>query len=169
MVHLLITVFTIVLTALLVVASINYYPWWYKTADAAEDVTKSSLRILEQAYDVATRANNGAPPEVLDSAIDGGFSTGFLPVLKLLPAAVPQFTWKYGSSSGMNYFCMQSTGPDVNEGAIRGIMRAKGLFSDSQVYVNSECGVHSSFVGIPRTLQKLSVTMYVAYVPGISK
>jgi hypothetical protein len=167
--QLIITVFAILLTSALVLAGITYAPWWYKTADNAEIVTVSSLRILEQAYDVSTRANNGLLPPVLSGENDGGFRTNFLPVLKLLPPAVHSFQWKYGAANGLNYFCMESTGSSVNEGAVRGLYRAKAVFSDEQVILNTSCGATSSMAAISGPTPSLALTMYVAFVPGISR
>lgn len=169
MVQLIITVFAILLTALLVLVSLNYLPTWFRAADAAESTTVASLRILEQAYDIATRANNGVSPAVLAGEADGGFRTNFEPVLKLLPAAVHSFDWKYGEANGLNYFCMESTGPSVNEGAAKGLLRAKTIFSSEQVFVNTDCGALTNLDPMPPTPAKLAVTMYVAFVPGISR
>jgi hypothetical protein len=168
MVQLLITVFSIILTALLIMVGITYAPWWYRTADATEELTKSSLHVMEQAYDVAARLNNGVVPLVTAEA-DGGFVSNFQPILKILPAAVPQFQWKYGEAYGLNYFCMESVGPTVNEGVVRGILRAKGVFSDSQVFVNTICGAQTNEFPDPRETGRLALTMFVAFVPGISK
>ena len=169
MTQLIITVITIALTALLVLASVNYVPWWHKTASDVEDTVRSSLHLVEQAYDVATRDNNGQAPAVDATAADGGFVGNFVPVLRFLPATVPQFHWKYGIDNGMNYVCMESDGSVVNEGLIKGLFRAKSTFSEDQVFLNTTCGARNNVSSFSADGSAVALTMFVAYVPGISR
>lgn len=167
--QLIITVVALLLTALVILGSVNYLPWWYKTAENAEEITRTSLHVLEDAYSVATRASNGVSPSVDAAAEDGGFSSRFLPILHILPAALPQFVWRYGQANGLNYFCMESTGAYVNEGAIRGLLRGKAVFSESQVTLNTTCGSTTSLSPTPLTSTHLALTMFVTFVPGVSR
>lgn len=177
MVQLIIVVLAIALLGLLLTATVNYIPWWYKTAADIEEVIRKSLSIVEQGYDVATRATDGTPPAVTTAA-DGGFAAGFTPVLKVLPAAPPGFTWVYGQRTtndvpnltGLNWFCLRHTATGGgNEGAWRGSLRAAAVFSNSQYFINSECGAASSLSAPTSYPAPLAITFYVAYVPGINK
>lgn len=171
----LIALFAIALTGILLAASVNYIPWWYKTASDVEATTRSSLTRLEQAYDVATRAANGLPPGVTAEP-DGGFSSNFLPVLQLMPAAPGATSWRYGQHledggpfAGLHYFCLAGTAAGVDEGTWRGVNRARAIFSEEQVFVGAGCGATSSDAlpsGFPAPL---ALTMFVAFTPGISK
>jgi hypothetical protein len=172
MMQLILAIVAIALISALAVASINYMPVWTKAADDAEQVTRSSLNRLEQAYDVLTRANNGDVP-VVQGGPDGGFSALFLPTLRLAPAAPTNFRWVYGQhaadgspKAGMNYFCLHSNGAD--EGAWRGIQRARAAFSSDQYFVSSACDSleNSTPSSYP---SPAAVTFFVSYVPGITR
>ena len=171
----LIALFASALTGLLLAASINYIPWWFKIATDVETTTRSSLTRLEQAYDVATRAGNGVSPAVTAEP-DGGFRSNFLPVLQLMPAAPAATAWQYGQHAqdggpfaGLHYFCLAGTSAGVDEGTWRGVNRARAGFSDEQVFVGASCGATASDAlpsGFPAPL---ALTMFVAFTPGISK
>ena len=61
MFQLILVVIAIALTAAMVVASINYIPWWYKSAADTEQSMRSSMSRLEQTYDVVVRAAKVTP------------------------------------------------------------------------------------------------------------
>lgn len=169
MAQLILTIIAIALFGLLSLATINFTPWWYKTAAVAEEVTKSSFRTLEQSYDLSVRLNDGAIPQVNATAADGGLAQNFIPVIKHIPPAVPGFTWKYGQSNGSNYFCMEGEGLAVNEGAFRGINRAKALFPETQMFISDTCGAASNNTALSGSSSSVAVTLFVEFVPGLSR
>lgn len=176
MFQLIITIAAIALTSALLVASINYIPWWYKSAADTEEVTRKSLLLVEQAYDVVTRAANGVPPAV-GAGADGGFAANFQPVLKLMPAAPAGFSWRYGQATvgegswaNLHYFCLEFTGDEegAGEGAWRGMQRVSALYSPQQLVLGNSCGDTAAY--IPSSYPApLAVTLFVAYTPGISR
>lgn len=176
MFQLILTIISIALTVAMLTASINYIPWWHKTANDTEETMRRSLRQVEQAYDVATRAANGEAPAVQGSA-DGGFSANFQPVLKLLPAAPPGFTWRYGKNSategtwaGLNWFCLEYTADEdgASQGSWKGAQRVQALYSADQLTLSGSCGSTSQGPAPSDFPAPLAVTLYVAYVPGLT-
>lgn len=177
MFQLIITIAAIALTSALLAVSINYIPGWYKSAADTEAVARKSLLLVEQAYDVATRAANGAPPSTTGAA-DGGFTSNFQPVLKLLPAAPPGFEWRYGQAtgasapwSGLHYFCLEFTknAEGAGEGAWRGMQRVAALYSNQQLVLSSVCGGTEASATPTAYPAPLAVTLFVAYTPGIAR
>ncbi len=172
MLQLILTIAAIALTAAFLAASVNYIPWWYKTASDTEDVLRKSLPLVEQAYDVATRANNGTAPAVHDELADGGFEAAFRPVLKLTPVAPPGFRWKYGfnEANGLNWVCLEDIDTSGgNEGTWRGVNRARAVYSDQQFVISTSCGSVTN-VALPSSYPApIAITMYLAYTPGISR
>jgi hypothetical protein len=176
MVQLIITVFAIALTTATILAGINYIPWWHKSAVSVEAITHSSLNQVEQAYDIATRAANGTPPGVSADA-DGGFSSIFVPVLKFEPAKPARYSWSYGKHavdgsaySGLNYVCLTPTDASAGtEGVWKGFRNAKAVFSSSQFFINSTCGVTVNAATPSSYPSNAVVTFYVAYTPGITR
>lgn len=175
MTQLIITIVAIALTAALVLASINYVPAWYGYSTTAEKQVRAALPLLEQAYDVMTRAAGGTPPAV-QAVADGGFRSNFVPTLKFAPAAPTGFTWVYGQHANdgtlyanLNYFCLVPTG-QISDGVGRGVYRAAGVFSTDQLFINTTCGATSS-IGQPASFAGASrvVTFYVAYTPGVTR
>ena len=177
MFQLILTVFSIALISLLAVASINYLPAWNNEAIDVEAKVRTGLGSVEQAYDVATRAQDGLPPPVTAEQ-DGGFRAGFLPYLRLMPPSPIGYTWNYGrypsdssAWSNLNYFCLSpSAGASSSTtGEIRGIYRAKSMFSGDQFFVSTQCGstVNSPRENAPSLL--LHVTFFVAYTPGVTR
>ncbi len=173
MFQLILTIAAIALTSALLLASINYIPWWYKSASDTEEGVRKGLVLVEQAYDVATRTANGVPPST-----EGGFSGAVLPVLKLLPVAPAGFEWRYGRAQGapapwtnLDYFCLEYTADDgmAGEGVWRGVQRVRGLYSAQQLVIADQCGATVSSASPSSYPQKLAVTLYVVYTPGISK
>ena len=172
MIQLIITIVAIALTAVVLAASVSYIPWWYKTASDTQEVVHRSLLTMEQAYNVAARANNGTPPPVLPTQADGGFVTQFQPVIQLLPPTPPNFRWRYGLNSALNlnWFCLENLEPGgANEGAWRGVNRARSIFSPQQFVVSGSCGSSVSDPAPSSYPAPLTITYYVAYVPGISR
>lgn len=174
MIQLVLTILAIALFAAMLGATMNYAPWWYKAANEANEQFTKSFRVLESAYDLTVRANEGQAPPVT-AASDGGFSEGFLPVLRFSPALPPRFTITYGKNesegsnlSGLNWFCVHT--PNINEGAWRGLMRTKALYSQDQMFVNTSCGA-STNMSMPASGPEgpVAVTLYVAYTPGLSE
>jgi len=176
MIQLIITVVSIALTAALLLASINYIPWWHGIASDTEFIIKESLPKLERAYNVATILGNGTPPAPTTEA-DGGFQSLFEPIVKLLPAAPPGFEWSYGRYTGteqpwagLDYFCLTYTasGGRAEQGAWTGALRASTIFSPQQYILGSACGKTVS-QSLPSSYpQPLAITFFVAYVPGVS-
>ena len=174
--QLVITVIAIVLTAMLAMATINYLPWWYKTASDTEIATRTSLVKLEQTYDVATRAAGGVPPTPTTDD-DGGFAAHFLPIIKFTPALPTGYEWVYGKQpadgtkyAGLNYFCMRPVGSvKMDKGVYVGIKRAKVTFPADQVFLSENCD--SSTTNAPEPAEfpaPLRVKLFVNYVPGIT-
>lgn len=166
--QLILTVISIALVGLLGLASLNYLPWWGATAALTEDVAKSSFRRVEQAYDVYTRLHDGVAPAVL-AQVDGGFSEHFTPILTHLPAALPGFTWSYGQAGGQDYFCMQGSGSSLNPGVLKGLARVKAVFSPTQLFVDSSCGATADGTGALTGSGPVAVTLFVKFVPGVSR
>ena len=175
MTQLIITIIAIALTAALVLASISYVPAWYGFSNTAQKQVSAAMPLLEQTYDVLTRAAGGTPPAVQGGS-DGGFRSLFLPTLKFAPAAPAGYTWVYGQHANdgsryanLNYFCLSPLG-STSEGVGRGIYRAAGVFSADQMFINSGCGATST-LGQPGNWKGISraVTFYVAYTPGVTR
>jgi hypothetical protein len=176
--HLILTILSIALVGALSVASINYIPFWVQGAAQTEKTVASSLALLEQAYDVATRARDGVPP-VVTASPDGGFSEGFLPLLRFMPALPSAYIWSYGVRAeegeegtpwaGLNYFCMEPVDPAqvASEAVVRGLERLKGRFSVDQYFVADSCGANENRT--MGTTGPATVTFFVAYTPGLSR
>lgn len=172
MVQLILTILAISLTAATVVASLNYLPWWYRTANDTEQVLRTSLRQLERAYKADARNNGGAPAEVTADE-DGGLEANFRAVLRLIPSAPTGFQWSYhqrpmdGSIwEGLHYFCLSTDG-GASDGEWRGLKRLENLYSSEQYIVADSCGA-SAPSAVPESLPApVSVTFYVTYIPGV--
>lgn len=172
MVQLIISVMAIALTALTVLASISYIPWWYKKAADTDQVLRASLTQLEKGYKAATRTSAGVAPTATGTG-DGGFDANFRPVLGLLPRAPGAFTWSYhqhpadsSAWAGLNYFCLTST-EDGSEGEWHGFKRAGAVFSAEQYVVSDTCGDTTS-AALPSSYPApLALTFFVTYVPGV--
>lgn len=176
MFQLIIVVLAIALASTLLMVSVKYLPWWNRTATLIEESTRSSLVQLEQAYDIAARANNGTPPARTLSP-DGGYEENFRPILRLMPKAPGNSVWVYGQHpadgglyANMHYFCLKATGTGADEPLWRGVNRAKGAFSDEQAFISNEDCDRLSSVSLPSVYPApLFLTYFVAYVPGIDK
>jgi hypothetical protein len=178
MIQLVIVIITIALTAALALASINYLPWWHKSAGDAEQVVRSSLVQLEQAYDATVRAANGTAPAVTGDA-DGGLMAQFGAVLKFQPAAPAGFTWTYGQHAndgtryaGLNYFCLrpvvQAADQGAGEGVYKGLQRARSIYSPDQVVISAACDATADS-GLPTAYPTpVYVTMFVRYTSGVT-
>lgn len=154
-------------------ATVSYIPWWYKTAEESAATAAKGLSIVEQGYDVAARLNDGVPLEPT-AAPDGGFSSLYTPVLKILPAPPLGFTWSYGKNTagvapwnGLHWFCLKTS--DVNEGSWRGLRRLRAVYSPEQLVMATSCGATSNISLQGEAPSELALTLYVAYVPGVSK
>ena len=165
------------LTSVLVIASLNYLPGWQKEAGITEKQVATSLTILEQAYDVATRAQSGTPPAVTTAA-DGGFVSGILPVTRFTPYAPFGYQWLYGVRaadgtqwSGLNYFCLApiSGSAGASEGVARGLSRLKPLFSPDQLFISTACGASQNGEAVSGPAPTMRLTFFVAYTPGITR
>lgn len=172
MVQLIISVMAIALTALTVLASISYIPWWYKKASDTDQVLRTSLVAVEKAYKAAARNNAGIPPAATGTG-DGGFEAAFRPVLGLLPNAPRDFSWSYhvhpmdGTTwEGLNYVCLTSS-EDASEGAWMGFKRAGALFSSEQYVLSDSCGDTTNSALPSSYPAPLALTFYVTYVPGV--
>lgn len=176
MVQLIITIFAIALTAAIVVASVNYLPWWYRTANITEESLIKTMSVLEQTYDVAVRAADGVAPAVIETDADRGLMANFGDLLKFTPLAPSGYTWTYGVHgddgsryANLGYFCLKPVGEGASEGVARGIMRTRNAYSPEQVVVASTCGANSSDPTPSEYPAPLHVTMYVVYTPGVSR
>lgn len=172
MVQLLISVMAIALTALTILASISYIPWWYKKAADTDQVLRISLRSLDSAYKTAARNNGGIPPATT-GASDGGFDAAFRPVLGLIPKAPSTFSWSYHQRpedgtvwAGLHYVCLTAT-EDGTEGEWRGFKRAAAVFSSEQYVVSASCGDTTSSALPGSYPSELALTFYLTYVPGV--
>jgi hypothetical protein len=162
----------IALTAATVVASLNYIPWWYKPAAAAELVLRKSLPLVGAAYKELARSNGGLPPTVTGAA-DGGFSAAFLPLLNLPPAAPRGYGWSYhrhpvdsSDWSGLNYLCLSSAA-DGNISSWKGFRRVHSVYSTAQVVLGSACGATANVAEPEELPAPLALTFFVTYVPGV--
>jgi len=173
MFNLVIVIITIALTAALALASINYLPWWTKSASDVDTVARTSMNQLERAYDVTVRAANGTAPAPTGDA-DGGLMSQFGPVLRFTPVAPAGFSWRYGRYSGtdpryanLDYFCLTptATGKGASEGVYRGFQRARNLYSREQVILAASCGATADGAKPTMYPAPVSVTMFVLYTP----
>lgn len=176
MVQLIITLIAIALTVLLAVASINYLPWWHKTAADTEETVRTSMKLLEQTFDVVVRASNGVVP-VQTGEADGGLMTHFGAHLVFAPAAPAGYQWTYGRHgvdgsrySGLGYFCLVPTNSNgADQGVYRGIERARSVFSRDQVIVANQCAANESAPTPTQFPAPVAVTMYVVFTPGVNR
>lgn len=157
----------------IILASINYAPWWWKSASDQEQLVRSSLVQIDTAYSLVTRLNNGEPPVPL-AAPDGGLMSNFGSYLKLAPAAPRGFQWAYGQHAddgsayaGLNYFCMNSNS-QLDEASVRGILRAKSLYGANQAFFASTCGATANTIGLKDKPSGGALTFYVVYTPGVT-
>ena len=176
MFQLIITLVAIALTAAMGAVTVNYLPSWSGASVSVERQVRTSLPLLENAYDVATRTADGTAPSVLAQP-DGGFSANFLPLIKFAPPAPGGYSWRYGQHpddgshyANLHYFCLAPEGR-LSEGVTRGLYRGIAEFSRDQAFVHTTCGVPATlpmptgdWASSPRV-----ITFYVAYVPGIEK
>lgn len=173
MIQLVLTILAIVLFSAMLAATMNYAPWWYKTANEANEQFTVAFKTMESAYDLAVRANEGIAPQVTSDP-DGGFTALYQPLIKFTPSLPRGFSIKYGINasegstwSGLNWFCVSAD--STNEGVWRGLMRTKGIYSPDQLFVNTACGATSNMDLSSTTPQgPVAVTLYVAYIPGLN-
>src|SRR5690606_6424911 len=92
---LIITIIAIALTAALIAVTIDYLPVCNNAAAQVERQVKDAFPLLENAYDVATRAADGVAPPA-QAGGDGGFVENFIPLIKFAPATPAGYTWVYG-------------------------------------------------------------------------
>ncbi len=170
--QLILAVLAIALTAASLAATINYLPWWLKSASDSDLLLRRGLPLLEKTYKAVTRANLGIAPAVTTAA-DGGFASNFQSVLLLPPAPPPGFSWSYGQHaldgstwSGLHYFCLSQTGPaDIADW--KGFARAKQMFSSEQYVINASCGETVNMAEPVSFPADLALTFYVTFIPGI--
>lgn len=175
MFQLIIIVIAIALTSALVVVTIQYAPWWARSALETEKLVYQSMQQLEDAYDLAVRAADGASPAPIATEADGGLATHFLPYLRFTPAAPGGFAWRYGRHpagagrySNMSYFCLAPVGSALmHEGVLRGVRRVRMLYSIDQTFLARECGATANEYNISAPAD-LRLTLFVAYTPGIT-
>lgn len=174
MFQLILVVIAIALTAAMVIASINYIPWWYKSAADTEQTMRSSLSRLEQTYDVVVRAANGQAPSTTSEA-DGGLMSQFGHALKFTPAAPAGYTWVYGlypddgsRYANLNFFCLTPTGGGASEGVYRGLERARAVYSREQVVLSTQCGHTTDWAKPSSYPAKVHMTVFVQYTPGVT-
>jgi hypothetical protein len=175
MFSLILIIVSIALVSALVLATVQFVPWWVRSAADTERVLLASMPRLENAYDVAVRAADGVSPVPDAEAPDGGLATHFLPHLRFTPAAPGGFSWVYGRHpvdasrySGMSYFCLRpSTGVAMQEGVLRGAQRVRVLYSPDQVFLAPACGATAN-ASAPQAPATLALTMFVAYTPGVT-
>lgn len=177
MIHLILTVVAIALTSMLALATINYLPWWQKSAADTDTMVRTSLLRIEQSYDVATRAANGTAPVM--SGADGGFAATFVPILQFTPALPAGYEWSYGKQAadgtryaGLNYFCLRQTAANTSgasEGVYRGFERVRATFSADQVFLTDDCATATANLTRPAAFPALAqLKMFVSYTPGIT-
>jgi hypothetical protein len=175
--QLIIVIMSIVLTAAVAVASLNYLPSWQKSAAIAEKNVAESLTLLEQGYDVATRSQNGVQPAVTADP-DGGFAAAMLPVLHFTPYAPTGYRWVYGQRAadgtqwaGLNYFCLtpSADSPGASDGLTRGLTRLKQQFSPDQLFISAACGSSQNWQTVSGAAPTLRLTFFVAYTPGVTR
>jgi hypothetical protein len=177
MYQLILVILAISLTAALAMVSLNYLPGWQGTAGTVERQVSTSLALLEQGYDVATRSQNGIPPPVTTAA-DGGFAAAMIPVLRFTPYAPTGYQWVYGMRNvdgtqwgGLNYFCLVpvANSSGATEGVARGMARLKTKFSPDQLFLSSACGDSQDGPAISGAVPDLRLTFFVAYTPGVTR
>jgi hypothetical protein len=176
MFQLILTVIAIALSAAQLLAGLNYTPAWTRTAADTDLVTRASLQTLEQAFDIATRANSGTSPVVTTDS-DGGLAANFLPIVKFTPAAPAGFRWVYGQHAndgtryvGMYYFCMLpvSGNSGASQGVYRGVLRSMTIFPSDQAFVNTGCGAVTNYATPTTFPANMALTLYVTYVQPIA-
>lgn len=175
MFQLILVVVAIALMSALVVATVQYAPWWTRSALETEKLVYQSMQRLEDAYDLAVRAADGTAPAPISANTDGGLSAHFLPYLKFTPAAPGGFVWKYGRHpegagrySNMDYFCLTPVDQALmQEGVLRGVRKVRSLYSVDQTFLADECGATSNADNVSAPAD-LKLTLYVAYTPGVN-
>jgi len=173
MTQLIITVLAIALTALTVLASLNYLPWWYQGAADTDHFLRGGMGALERGYKTLARDNAGVPPAVTADT-DGGFETNFRPLLRLLPNAPEGYSWSYhqrpmdGSLwEGLNYFCLSAPAGGATIAEWKGVKRATALYSSEQAVVSDVCGASVNAATPTGFPAPFALTFYVTYVPGV--
>lgn len=163
----------ITLLSATVLATINYAPWWWKSAADIEQSVRATMTQLDGAYSAVIRQANGVAPAPDGAKADGGLMDNFGSLIRLPPFAPAGFTWVYGTHpedgsmhSGLNYFCLRSTMP-LNEASHRGIYRAKALYGSSQAVFNDGCGATVDKTRAPKPPASGAMTFYVVYTPGV--
>lgn len=175
MIQLVIVIITIALTAALALASINYLPWWHRTANDAEQATRTSMAQLEQAYDTTVRTANGVAPAPTGDP-DGGLMSQFGAALRFTPVAPPGYTWTYGHYSGsdsrytnLDYFCLTPTNTGAGEGVYRGLERARTIYSRDQAILGAQCGDTVDMAQPTSYPAPVKLTMFVLYTPQVTQ
>lgn len=164
--QLIISVLAILLTALTLLASVNYLPHWYRAADDTDAAVRSSLKVLERSYKAYAKVNGGVGPTVLAES-DGGFGTQFRPLVKLIPPAPAGYSWSYGQHpsdgsiwAGLHYFCL-SSGTAAELGTWRGLIRARPAFSAEQYFLGNSCDAVANIAEPSSYPAPVSVTYFV--------
>lgn len=172
MFQLIISVLAIGLTAVTVVSSLNYLPWWIKPASDIEVVLRNGLPTVERAYKAITRVNSGIAPATTADP-DGGFVANFQPTLRLLPAAPVGYSWSYhqhpadGSQwDSLHYFCLTSSEP-ARLAEWKGFARMKALYSEEQFVMSDTCGSTVNQAEPAELPAPLAATFFVTFVPGV--
>lgn len=176
---LILTILSIALLSAVAVASVNYLPWWQKSANDTAEIVRKSMASLERSYELTLRAANGIAPPVTGSSADGGLMAGFGSVLRFAPAAPAGYRWKYGQRTtpdgslyeGLHYFCLEpsSESAGLEKGIYQGVVRAVAVYSPEQAILAEECGATSRMEAPSEFPSQAKVTLFVTYTPEMSR
>lgn len=172
--QLIIVLMSIALTAVMITVTAVYTPASKTTTEINYALVKEGVRTMERAYQLYTKANNGATPAVVAQSGDGGLSSSFSDFLPFIPKAPSGYQWAYGynATASLNYFCLYSENKEAARAAtLTAFTRAQKVFSDAQYVLHkggaSNCG-STAQLDVSKNPEDIAITYFVRNVEGFS-
>lgn len=164
-------ILSIALLSLVVIASINYLPWWAGTASNIEKEAHRAVAIVQNAYNFKLEETDGIVPPVQINSPDGGLFSNF-PSIVFNPLS-RGFSVSYGESlsnpapyGSLKWVCFYKS--DVDEGTLRGLKRASARFPSGQAILNETCGSYQN-KNETEPFNSIAFTYYLTYSPNIDE
>lgn len=150
MVHLILTLIAIALSASLSIVAVNYVPWFAKPAADIAAVTQTGLLRIESAHLSQERAAGGDPLVLPPGTGAQAFQSLLVDdVLRFVPAAPPGYGWSLhqkpadaSAYSELLYVCLSPTNASMplTKPIEMGLRQAIAIFPPQQAILASTCG-----------------------------
>lgn len=166
MLHLILTVMSIALTAALIATTINYMPGWVTDFSRNDPIlTKGFCKLEGAVVDYFEQTGTDAPPPPTGSA-DGGLAQLFEAHYRFLPQSVDGGSWTYGTQDvdGIIYGYVCLSNASLTEGSWRSLSRMQRALPVGQFVLAGACGATTSANAPSEFPATASATLFVT--PG---